>query len=447
MELFNGDQLLMDEQATKPRHEELDVISYLSNPSVRTSLKNLIDDAPIYSQLSKDLIEFYISQDESYLPEDGVIRAYLQRKNYQPAEIERSVIKKNEYMNIGKKGVDKLIDGFLEFYKKGKILDIVGKFHSQKNIGDAQEAEDNLIKSISELNDLTCKYLDLIDLSEIDDPEKCVEEELGGTDSVITSKFDVVKRSCIFNGYTRGMLVQVNGPPGKGKTMFMMNELVHQLSNGHKVIWCAIGDMFKSDFLIRLTALICEVPQEVALRNLKKYYTDEVKNCLKNLRILIYPASEITAVVLANALLSINSNEFDYEIFYIDYDANLKETTDSMYLEGGHTYNAFSRVCRQEGRFKLGFVGSQVKPQYWSEEVLPEQCSAESSKKQAIIDAQININTNPDVDDVGTINIAKQRRGKLAKQKYKRSPHAEFIEIDYDEYQSIARSGGIAKSN
>ena len=427
----------MEETKKIVPREELDIVSYLTNPYVRSTVKTLTKSMPCYSPLGKELLEYYRGLVDGYLVDDGALRAFLITKQYADYEIERVLIKKAMYSAVQKEGLNDLVRGFIEFYRKNKILDLVGKFQAEQAY-DLVIAEDNLIKAISELNLLSCEYLDLIDLSQIEDPQAILNSEIGDESARLTSMFAVVTNSSAFGAYIKGMLVQVNAPPGIGKTMLMMNECVHMLRNGKKCVWVALGDMIQSDFLIRLTAIIKGVDQVDVIKNLNHYYDDEVRAYFANLRILIYPANHIDASSLANSLISLN--DFPYEVFFVDYDANLKKSSDSLYDDGGITYSELARVCRQKDNYKLGFVASQVKPQYWAIEVLPEECSQDSSKKQAVIDMQININLNQTNKDIGTINIPKQRRGLLLFSKFKRHPSGRFLEINYDEYQSVMRS-------
>lgn len=57
----------------KTLSEELDIISYLSNPYVRSQTREVICGLKPISTLGKTLLEFYTNLSDEYIPEDAVI--------------------------------------------------------------------------------------------------------------------------------------------------------------------------------------------------------------------------------------------------------------------------------------------------------------------------------------------------------------------------------------
>ena len=59
------------------------------------------------------------------------------------------------------------------------------------------------------------------------------------------------------------------------------------------------------------------------------------------------------------------------------------------------------------------FIVAQPKTTYWSNEIIPLEAAAESSKKQKIIDLMITMGKPSRSSSVGSIFIAKNRRGEV----------------------------------
>ena len=95
------------------------------------------------------------------------------------------------------------------------------------------------------------------------------------------------------------------------------------------------------------------------------------------------------------------------------------------------------------------FIASQPKPEYWSKEIIPLQAAAESSKKQKIIDTMLTIGRPWRGAPVGTLNIAKNRRGtdgKLVRLKFN-GANARITPISEDEYVDLKRSAQVDRQN
>src|SRR5690606_27111477 len=103
-----------------------------------------------------------------------------------------------------------------------------------------------------------------------------------------------------------------------------------------------------------------------------------------------------------------------FDMVIIDYDANIKsQNSDNMYGEGGNTY----ANLKSYGKGKcVVMIGSQAKTVYWDLEILPMDAPAESSKKAHHVDIMLTIGRNKICPHLGTINIAKMRRGQAERQ-------------------------------
>lgn len=414
---------------------EFNIVSYLANPIVRSSVKNVAMKYEPTSPLCKLIKEYYISLADGYIPDDGSLIAYLQSKNFTGLEITNAINRKTTYGKVAEDGCNSLITAFLSYYKGSEILKFVNAFYKDKEV-DSDKAKTTLIDNISELGGLSGSvfHLDNLATANIDE---ILDQEVGDESAKIKTSFGVVEHSSAYKTYLKGWIVQICAPPGVGKTLFMMNEIVCILRQGKKVIWVALGDMIKSDFIIRMTAIITGNTLNDVTLNPKKYYSDEVKRLLSGLRVNIQPAGLMTVTETVNNILAIDPEEFNYEVVVIDYDDNFKEEHEMMYKEGGNTYRELTRLAKKKDDYKLVFAASQVKQALWELEILPENCCASSSAKQAVIDMQINIGRHPTKATVGTLNIAKQRRGVVAMAKYKKGMDGVFTEISRPEYEGI----------
>ena len=108
-----------------------------------------------------------------------------------------------------------------------------------------------------------------------------------------------------------------------------------------------------------------------------------------------------------------------------------------MYEAGGQLYNkmALFAVLNKSAIFIL----SQPKTEFWKQEVIPLESASESSKKQKIIDLMLTMGKPSKSSSIGTLFIAKNRRGedsKVIRLKIDGS-NARMSHISEDEYIAI----------
>lgn len=221
------------------------------------------------------------------------------------------------------------------------------------------------------------------------------------------SSFDFVNDSYPIGGYVPGQIVAVCGAPGNGKSLFLQNEAVNFIKNGHKVHYLALGDLNELDFVIRMTAMYLNVPMREVTLNIIPYY-EQVKSVFKDKLFLTVVPSGTVRVTDYVDYIKRRSDEFD--ILMIDYDSNFaRDPNLSMYDLYGDTYDKLTELSRMR---KLVFVACQPKQCYWRDEVLPLEALGESSRKQHIIDMMIGIGKNPNSRiRMGKFSIPKNRRG------------------------------------
>ena len=130
----------------------------------------------------------------------------------------------------------------------------------------------------------------------------------------------------------------------------------------------------------------------------------------------------------------------DYDILFIDYDSNFKQTeADNMYKEGGYIYDNLTKLTNKG---KLVFSFSQPKIGSWNNEVLELTDAGESSRKQHNVDCMITasrggLKFNP--NHIGYFKIAKNRRGEEGiVVPYIRLNNGRFRIIPQDVYNTIS---------
>lgn len=415
---------------------EIDIISFLGNGTVRNQCRGVCEEIEPASELGKDLLEFYVNLPISYSPDDAVLRVFLKDKNYSEGEINLAEVKLLRYKNVKLEGCEILIKSFNKYYTKTKVMQATNNFNEMR-ADDPDKAEEEFLKAITEIKRTSNRVFEMVDLSQ-EDVDKVIEEEIGSEGMKMPTKFQFVKRSMSYKAYVKGHIIQWCAPPGVGKTIIMLQECIEMAKKGYKILWVALGDMMRSDFFIRVTAIITRTPINDVTENVKKHMTPEVNKVLSMFRFNIQPADEYSASELVDGVLSISKEEFDFQVFVLDYDDNLSQSVDNMYLDGAKTYKELSKIARLKGNFKLVFVASQVKQEMWGLEPLPENCCSQSSKKQAIIDMQITMNCNSENKQIGTLNVPKQRRGVKLSVHYRIGNDGVVSEIPKSEYQTLA---------
>lgn len=201
-----------------------------------------------------------------------------------------------------------------------------------------------------------------------------------------------------------------------GKTMFMINEGASAAKQGFKVLHIFLGDMKEYDGFIRYTSNLSGVPQDDIVAMSVKDQIELVKKTnltgyYNNIYMVAHAAGEITAEEMIQEIKIIqNENNVHFDMILVDYADNLVPESTMMYESGGEIYNKLSALGFNNKSIIL--VGSQPKPFYWGEEIIPKEGAAESSKKQHVIDLMITMNRSSKQSAYGSIFLPKVRRGK-----------------------------------
>lgn len=216
-----------------------------------------------------------------------------------------------------------------------------------------------------------------------------------------------------------------------GKSLWLMHQAAIAANAGKRVLYSAFGDLKPSDFLTRIAAMVTEKPMREVYLELDDNI-DQAKNFLKgNLNISCSPSQKVTAKEYVNYCLD---RKDDYDVFMLDYDANLATDADSMYEAGGKLYDYLTEITALN---KLVFVASQPKIHTWNQEILGLDSLNESSRKQHILDVVITISRARGANHVGIMNIAKNRRGSLDSKPVILSSCGKFVELSQEKYQQL----------
>lgn len=398
-----------------------------SNPKIRSVIGPFLHDFKWRSPLAKSLIDLF--QESVGEPSIGKIRSSLSGQ-YLDEEIEKIVVSVKDFLEVKEAEVDEVVKDFSSFYQQQRLAEIL------------ESGEGSAVKIISEIREMNMVQngsIPVVRMGELD-VDQVMEEELNGM-SIIPTSLQTVRNATPWKGYLRGQLVMVVASPGSGKTLLLLNEVVEQLKEGFKVVYAALGDMMKIDFIIRISSIVTGTDYLTVSLNPKQYFTKEVRDLVMNLRIITVAAGSVDMGTLHSYLESVVATDDDFDAFYLDYDANLARSVDNMYADGEDIYNKLSAIARpKRGKYRVVFVASQPKIQYWEEEELPKESANESSRKQAVVDIMITIGRSQQVKDkhAGVIRIAKARRGNEGvKSPYIVVQGGKFNEIEQHEYRTL----------
>lgn len=289
-----------------------------------------------------------------------------------------------------------------------EIIDVVAKVLVHRASYLYQNDPSGYIKYLKNLDFKTSEvdYLNTTSFNQIDINTIVAD----GIEDVIPSKFDFINESYPSGGYEKGQLVIVCMPPGQGKSLFLMEEILNMALHGKKCFYYAAGDINYRDFLIRMGAQFTGWPFGEVKRHLVEVYKELSKALGDNLDICITPAGVVSARELVDFVKSSPKN---YEVVGIDYDSNLKiDAGDNMYDAFGQCYMTFSELTTDTKYNKLVFVCAQPKVQVWGEPIINLQDVGESSRKQHSADMIITRGREINCPNhVAPMKIVKNRRG------------------------------------
>lgn len=203
-------------------------------------------------------------------------------------------------------------------------------------------------------------------------------------------------------------------------TTLLINQGLYTAQQGFKVLHVFLGDMNKMDGWYRYASILSEISTQKISKLSDEKFTEFIQKFntagyLGNIEIITIPAKRFTASQLVEEIVSIQERgNIHYDCIIIDYDKNLADGgEDSMYKLGGQVYDTFASFAVDN--LSVIMIASQPKIGFWDKEILPLEALSESSKKQEIVDFLLTLGKPVKNSSIGTLYIAKNRRGKDCK--------------------------------
>jgi len=284
-----------------------------------------------------------------------------------------------------------------------------------------------------------------INLADITKIKEVRENALGDTKNpmIIKCFIDDLNHCFQYRGFIPGTLNMITAPPGRGKTTFLINQGTCAARQEFNVLHVFLGDMSEHDGRLRYLSCYTGTNTEMLVQmsdgELELFTAKHnMEGKLRFIDVKSYAADELTINQLIEEIKRLQKlSQKHYDLVMIDYDENLVEEGDSMYKSGGNVYNRAALFANKNK--SVLFIASQPKPDYWDKEMIPLQAASESSKKQKIIDIMLTLGSSDKTSVVGTLFIAKNRRG-IDGQKFrikKNGANAQMTHISDDVYNTI----------
>lgn len=393
---------------------ELSYLASLFNKDIYLAVKYMLNDFPWKTQVSKAVLK---SADGGNLYEwdTSTLNSVL---SSQMMEEERGAfieLVEGYKKDKTKAEVNAIASSMFDHYRNTKIADTVTRFSENPQL---------LLDKLKEIPS-TFSGADGVEIYPLGSKpaQELIEDELGDLSRVFPTNFRIVAEATPYKGYLPGQVVMFCSIPGQGKSAAMLQEIALILTDNYtkfhngdtdkklKVLWLALGDLMKFDFVTRFTSVVTRENYFNVVANPDKYFTDPVRDLANQLHLVTIPSKKITTQEIVDL---VNNGENYYDIVVIDYDSNVKtkEETNS-YDAGGELYDALSEIARPtNGQLaRLVMVASQPKVMYWSSEQIPLEGAGESSRKQHAVDMMITMGKANGPRPCGIMTVAKSRRG------------------------------------
>lgn len=423
---------------------ELSYLASLFNKDIYLAVKYLLSDFPWKTQVSKTILK---SSDGSNLYDwdTSTINSIL---SSQMMEEERSAF--IELVDGYKKDktkaeVNAIASSMFDHYRNTKIADIVTRFSENPEL---------LLDKLKEIPS-TFSNADGIEIYPLGSKpaQELIEDEIGDLNRVFPTNFKIVSDATPYKGYLPGQVIMFCSIPGQGKSAAMLQEVALILTDNYtkfhsgetdkklKVLWLAIGDMMKFDFVTRFTSVVTRENYFNVVANPDRYFNESIRDLANQLHLVTIPSKKITTQEVVDL---VNNNDEYYDIVVIDYDSNVKTKEEvNSYDAGGELYDALSEIARPtNGQLaRLVMVASQPKVMYWSSEQIPLEGAGESSRKQHAVDMMITMGKANGPRPCGIMTVAKSRRGTSnAKSPYIMTEYGHIELVETSKYSFFKQS-------
>lgn len=279
-----------------------------------------------------------------------------------------------------------------------------------------------VIPKFKEYTDFTIVNVKPFNMGDIDGIEEIREEALGAMDSTRKIRFFLDEVNKLFNhkALIPGTLTMISAAPGTGKTLTLVNQGIQATMDGFTNLHIFLGDLNKYDADLRylsnyskknlndILAMTVDEQKELQ-RDLNT--VGETKGALEKNWLFPLPSGVYNVQQLCNEILSIQLKyNVHFDQIIIDYDANIKPNSDSMYDAGGEIYNYLREFGIKNKSVMI--VASQPKITFYTQEILTLDSASESSMKQHIVDTMLTIGKPGKIEaPIGMMYIAKNRNG------------------------------------
>ena len=344
-------------------------------------------------------------------------------------------------------------DKIIEFIRKVRSTNILTNLFEDltKEENPTFESE-QIVSKLSRALEVNLSSNTVFRMNDLEQVKKARLDSVGSEDQskIIKTNLPTLNNSLMFGGWQPNTINMVCGPPGTGKSMFLINEGVCAAKQGFNVLHIFIGDMVEYDGYIRYLSCISGTPQNTLVmmtpeqqHEIVNFCNQQYNNIFDKLTVVAYPSQEITVNTLVEDISKFEKQlGIDFDMIIIDYPDNLKQEGKSLYEDGGVLYSCLERLARITSAVLL--VASQVNKIYWQYEILPLEAAAESSKKQQCVDIVLGMNTTNRQSVVGSFHLAKARKGKVGtlwrfKTDYAICKISEVDEATYNAYKDTVK--------
>lgn len=347
---------------------------------ILTNSNDILKTKAVLKQLHQDYIDEYGSK------EDAVIRTYFEE-----------FVKRN--------GAEYCFSTIIEDAKNDDGIDW-GK----------------VIPRFKQYTDFTIVNVQPLNMGNIDHLAQAREDAIGIGDTTRKIRFFLDDVNKLFNhkGLIPGTLTMISAAPGTGKTLTLVNQGIQATMDGYTNLHIFLGDLNKYDADLRylsnyskknlndILGMTLEEQQQLQqdLNNI-----GETKDTLSRNWLFPLPSGVYNVQQLCNEILNVQlKNNVHFDQIIVDYDANIKPNSDSMYDAGGEVYNYLREFGIKNKSVMI--VASQPKITFYTQEILTLDSASESSMKQHIVDCMLTIGKPGRIDaPIGMMYIAKNRNG------------------------------------
>lgn len=407
-----------------------------------------------YKTLYKALAQFHKSNKAAPTLKDMMINVSLLLANSSDVLKTKAVLKQlhADYIDeYGSKEESVKRNYFEEFVKRN------GAEYCFSTIIEDAKNDDGIdwgkvIPKFKEYTDFTIVNVKPFNMADIEGMNEIREEAVGSADSTRKIRFflDEVNKLMNHKALIPGTLTMMSAAPGVGKTLTLVNQGIQATLDGFTNLHIFLGDLNKYDADLRylsnyskknlndILAMSVEEQKELQ-RDLNN--VGETKGALERNWLFPLPSGVYNVQQLCNEILSIQLKyNVHFDQIIVDYDANIRPNSDSMYDSGGEVYNYLREFGIKNKSVMI--VASQPKITFYNQEVLTLESASESSMKQHIVDLMITIGRPGKISaPIGMMYIAKNRSGVANRQipLYIDGSKQLVSPIAHDEYDRIKR--------